>query len=44
MKEKLQYLGMMSKPIAAAIAEPEGEVRRLGTIRTTTFKEPRCGK
>src|SRR5260370_14086560 len=34
MKEKLRFLGMdvHAETIAAAIAEPDGEVRRLGTI------------
>jgi hypothetical protein len=34
MKEKLRFLGMdvHAETIAAAIAEPDGEVRSLGTI------------
>jgi transposase len=36
MKEKLRFLGMdvHAETIAAAVAEPEGKVRSLGTIPT----------
>ena len=36
MKAKLRFLGLdvHAETIAVAIAEPEGEVRSLGTIRT----------
>ena len=36
MKEKLRFLGLdvHAETIAVAVAEPDGEVRSLGTIRT----------
>ena len=46
MKEKLRFLGMdvHAETIAVAIAEPDGEVRSLGTIANRAGVDPQAGE